>query len=67
LPVLRRKEKRPALLRVPGGTAVAVLGVFICAALLTQIEYDKSLILLVAIAVAFLNWLAVRNRAVSQT
>ena len=33
------------------------------AGLLTQIEYNKSLILLVAVSVAFLNWLAVRNRA----
>lgn len=68
LPVLRRKQKKPALLQVPGGTILAILGVLICAALLTQIEYKKSLIsliLLLAIAVAVLNWLAVRNRALS--
>lgn len=63
LPVLRRKQSRPALLHIPAGTAVAVLGVLICAGLLTQIEYNKSLILLAAVAVAFLNWLAVRKRA----
>jgi len=62
LPVLRRKQSRPALLHVPAGTAIAVLGVLICAGLLTQIEYNKSLILLAAVAVAFLNWLAVRKR-----
>lgn len=62
LPVLRRKRSRPALLQVPGGMVVAVLGVLICAALLTQIEYDKSLILLAAVAVAFVNWLVVRRR-----
>ena len=62
LPVLRKKESKPALLRIPAGTIIAVLGVLICAGLLTQIEYNKSLILLAAVAVAFLNWLAVRNR-----
>ena len=62
LPALRRKQSAPALLQLPAGNIVAILGVLICAGLLTQIEYDKSLILVVAVAVAFLNWLAVRNR-----
>lgn len=62
LPVLRRKQSTPALLQVPGGIVVALLGVLICGALLTQIEYNKSLILLVAVAVAFVNWLVVRRR-----
>jgi len=65
LPALRRKQKKPALLQVPGGNILAILGVLICAVLLTQIEYNKSLILLVAVAVAVLNWLAVRKRALS--
>ena len=65
LPALRRKQSAPALLHVPGGKFLAILGVLICAGLLTQIEYDKSLILGVAVAVAFLNWLAVRNRTPS--
>ena len=63
LPVLRKKNQEPALLRLPGGTILAVLGVIICAALLTQIEYKKSLALLAAVAIAFFNWLAVRHRA----
>lgn len=61
LPVLRRKTGT-AEIRIPGGTAVAILGVVICAGLLTQIEYSKSMILLMAVAVAFLNWLAVHKR-----
>ena len=61
LPVLRRKQKTPAAFQLPGGTAMAVLGVLICAGLLTRIEYNKSLILVAAVAVAFLNWLAVRK------
>lgn len=63
LPALRRKSHRPTLLRVPGGIIFAVVGVLICAALLTQIEYNKSIILAVAVAVAIVNWLAVRRRS----
>lgn len=62
LPALRRKQKKPALVQFPGGVFIAVLGVLLSAALLTQIEYDKSLILVVAVAVALLNWLAVRKK-----
>ena len=61
LPVLRKKDRQPALIRIPCGTFVGVLGALLCAALLTQIEYNKSLILVAAVAVAFLNWLFVRN------
>ena len=61
LPVLRRKEKGPAVFQLPGGNVMAALGVLICAGLLTRIEYNKSFILVVAVAVAFFNWLAVRN------
>jgi basic amino acid/polyamine antiporter, APA family len=61
LPALRRKQKSEAAVRIPGGTAIAVLGVLICAGLLTRIEYSKSLVLVAAVAVAFLNWLAVRK------
>ena len=61
LPMLRRKQKVPAGFQLRGGTVIAILGVLICAGLLTQIEYRKSLILVVAVAVAFVNWLAVRK------
>jgi len=60
LPVLRRKQG-PALFQVPGGTWIALIGVIICVGLLTRIDYSKSLILLAAVAVAFLNWLLVRK------
>ena len=65
LPVLRRKQGNAAQLKVPGGTFVAVLGVLLCAFLLTQIEYSKSIVLVVAIGVAFLNWAVVRKRPVN--
>lgn len=62
LPVLRKKETTSAVVRIPGGSVMGVLGVLICAGLLTRIEYNKSLILVAAVAVAFANWLIVRNR-----
>jgi basic amino acid/polyamine antiporter, APA family len=61
LPVLRRKQKTTALFQLPGGIALSVLGVLLCIGLLTQIEYSKSLILIAAVAVAFVNWLAVKK------
>jgi basic amino acid/polyamine antiporter, APA family len=63
LPVLRRKQERPAVFQVWGGTWVAVLGVLICLGLLTRIDYSKSVIILIAVAVALLNWLLVRKRS----
>jgi len=39
-----------------------VLGVAICALLLTRVDFGKSLILLATIAVALLNWALVRDR-----
>jgi basic amino acid/polyamine antiporter, APA family len=67
LPVLRRKQRMPAAVRVPGGSVLAVLGVLICAGMLTRIEYSKSLILLAAVGVALLNWLAVRKRGTNSS
>lgn len=63
LPVLRKKDRKPALVRVPGGNAIGILGALLCAALLTQIEYNKSLILLAAVAVALANWVIVRRKS----
>ena len=63
VPVLRKKKVEPPLFQIRAGTLVGVVGAVICIALLTQIEYNKSLILLAAVAVAFFNWLAVRRRS----
>jgi len=62
VPVLRKKEMTAPLFLLPGGFLFSTVGVLMCGFLLTQIEYTKSLILLAAVAVAFLNWLAVRKR-----
>jgi len=64
LPVLRKKQSAPAAVRVPCGTLLAILGVLICAGMLTRIEYKKSMILLAAVGVSVLNWLAVRGRCI---
>ena len=66
VPVLRKKMSDRPLFQLPGGTLIGIVGTLICAGLLTQIEYNKSVILLVAVAVAFFNWLAVRNRTTEQ-
>jgi amino acid transporter len=66
VPALRKKRPEPPLFRLPFGTLIGIAGALLCAALLTQIEYNKSLILLVAAAVAFFNWIAVRRRKVEQ-
>jgi len=63
LPALRRKQEKRATFQLPSGIAWSILGVLICAVLLTQIEYNKSLVLLAAVAVALLNWLLVRRNA----
>ena len=61
LPVLRRKQPKAAWLRIPAGTPVALLGVLICLALFTGVDFSKFVILLATVAVALLNWMAVRN------
>lgn len=63
VPVLRKKSFEDALIKIPGGVVLGILGALMCAGLLTQIEYKKSLVLVAAVGVAGLNWLLVRKRA----
>jgi basic amino acid/polyamine antiporter, APA family len=60
VPALRRKQPGAAAFRVPGGWTLPVLGVAICALLLTRVDFGKSVILLATIAAALLNWALVR-------
>jgi APA family basic amino acid/polyamine antiporter len=62
LPVLRRKQSGAAMFRLPGGIFFAVLGVGICAVLITGVNLSGSLILLATALVAALNWVLVRGR-----
>ncbi len=61
LPVLRRKqpEGATAMFRLPAGNLFAVLGVILCALLLTRVDFGQSLILVATIALAFVNWAVV--------
>ena len=61
VPVLRGRRPRAAAFRVPGGPALPIVGVVICALLLMRVDFTKSVILAVTILIAFLNWLGVRN------
>ncbi|HKN34433.1 MAG TPA: APC family permease [Terriglobales bacterium] len=63
LPVLRRRRPGSALFRLPGGPVFSVAGVIVCAVLLTQVDFGKSLILITTVVVAFLNWLLVRQKS----
>jgi APA family basic amino acid/polyamine antiporter len=62
VPVLRRKQPQAALFRLPGGAVLPTLGVLICLALLTRVDFSKSLILLAVMLTAGVNWLLVRSR-----
>ena len=62
VPVLRRRQPQAALYRLPGGLTLPVLGIAICIALLTRVDFSKTLILAAVIAVAAGNWLLVRGR-----
>jgi basic amino acid/polyamine antiporter, APA family len=64
VPVLRRKQPGAAMFRLSGGIFFAVLGVGICAVLITGVNLSGSLILLATALVATLNWVLVRGRAV---
>ena len=62
VPVLRRRQPAAAAFRAPGGLALPFLGIGICLALLTRVDFSKSLILLGTVALALLNWALVRDR-----
>jgi APA family basic amino acid/polyamine antiporter len=61
VPVLRRRQPEQARFRVPGGLLLPVLGVAICAVLMTRVDFSKSVVLLVTITLALLNWAVVRS------
>jgi amino acid transporter len=63
---LRRKQPLAAGFRLPGGQALAVLGIVIALALATQLDLSKSLILAATVAAALLNWLWARKTRVAE-
>jgi basic amino acid/polyamine antiporter, APA family len=70
VPVLRRKQPDAAWFRLPAGNVFAFAGVVICLALLTGVDFSKTLILVATIAIALVNWLIVflgrQQRSASQ-
>ena len=60
VPVLRRRQPEAARFQLWGGMVLPILGVLICLALLTHVDYSKSLILGGTVGVGLLNWLWVR-------
>jgi amino acid transporter len=63
LPVLRRKQPGNAGFHLPAGNFFAGVAVLMCAALVTQVDRSQSFIVAATIALALLNWWAVRKRA----
>lgn len=68
LPVLRRQrpEGGNAMFQLPAGDLFAVLGVILCAVLVTRVDFGQSLILVATVILASVNWMVVA-RAKSRT
>jgi basic amino acid/polyamine antiporter, APA family len=62
VPVLRRRRPAAAAFRLPGGVLLPALGVGLCTVLLAGVDFRQSLVLLVTIGIAGVNWLLVRGR-----
>ncbi len=62
LPRLRRKQPGRALFRLPAGDLLAGFGIVVCLVLVTRVDFRQSLIVLATIALALLNWLAVKGK-----
>jgi basic amino acid/polyamine antiporter, APA family len=62
VPVLRRRAPNRGGFRVPGGVVLPFTGLALSVALLSGVDFSRSLILLATIGVALVNWLAVRGR-----
>jgi amino acid transporter len=65
VPVLRRMQPHAAAFRLPGGWLLPLVGSAICAVLLTRVDFGKSVVLLLTIGAALLNWALVRGAAES--
>jgi amino acid transporter len=58
LPVLRRKrpEGAEAMFQLPAGNLLAAIGVMLCLILVTRVDFGQTLILIVTVMLAFVNW-----------
>jgi APA family basic amino acid/polyamine antiporter len=64
LPVLRRNRPNASAYRLPAGDLVAALGVVFTLVLVSRMQLGEWIVILVTMAIAFVNWLWARNRAV---
>ena len=62
LPVLRRKNPSASAYRIPAGDFVAALGMIFVLAFVSRMQWGEWIVVLGAMAVAFVNWLWTRNR-----
>ncbi|MFZ0317535.1 MAG: APC family permease [Candidatus Sulfotelmatobacter sp.] len=64
LPILRRKqpEGANAMFHLPAGNFLAALGVVLCVILATRVDFGQSVILIVTIALAVVNWALVARK-----
>jgi K+ transporter len=64
LPALRRKRPDAAAFRLPAGNFFAALGILLMLVLVSRMQLGGWIVILVTMAVAFVNWLWARNRTV---
>src|SRR5690242_7409896 len=64
LPVLRKKHPNADAFRLPGGVFVSALALFLTAVLVTRMHRGEFLVIAATAALAFVNWLLARHRAI---
>jgi amino acid transporter len=67
LPVLRKKHPNADAFRLPGGVFVSVLALLLTAVLVTRMHRGEFLAIAATAALAFVNWLWARHRAIGFT
>jgi amino acid transporter len=67
LPVLRKKHPSANAFRLPGGVFISALALLVTAVLLTSMHREEFLVIAATGALAFANWLSVRNRTIGFT
>jgi APA family basic amino acid/polyamine antiporter len=60
--VLRRRQPQADAFRLPGGRVLAMLAIVFCVVLLVRAPLSNSSVVIVAAALAAINWAVVRNR-----
>ena len=67
LPVLRKKHPNADAFRLPGGVFVSALALLLTAVLVTRTHRGEFLVIAATAALAFVNWLWARHRAIGFT